>query len=140
VGTRSLISLEGSYIGSAQPISALGLSSGATLVGNGVQGDLRLNGTVGLPVVPFLYAGAAWRRYDLTNTTQNLSDVRGSDDVLEIPMGAGVASHFGRAILDVRGEFRAATNEDLLPQTTGLSSGSANMNRWDAKATIGLEF
>jgi hypothetical protein len=149
VGTRSPIAFEGSYIGSAQQIKALGLDDGAVLMGNGVQGALRLNATTDLPVQPFIFAGAAWRRYDLTNTNQNLSDVQGSDDVLEVPMGAGIAAHLGGLVLDVRGEFRASAMEDLMPETAVDSVENATdidqdnraaMNRWGAKATIGVEF
>lgn len=149
VGTRSPIAFEGSYIGSAQQINALGLDDSAVLVGNGVQGALRLNATVDLPVQPFVFAGAAWRRYDLTNTNQNLSDVQGEDDVLEVPMGAGIAAHLGGLVLDVRGEFRASAMEDLMPETAVDSVENATdidednraaMNRWGAKATIGVEF
>ncbi len=149
VGTRSPIAFEGSYIGSAQQINALGLDDSAVLVGNGVQGALRLNATTDLPVQPFVFAGAAWRRYDLTNTNQNLSDVQGSDDVLEVPMGAGIAAHLGGLVLDIRGEFRASAMEDLMPETAVDSvenavdidqDNKAAMNRWGAKATIGVEF
>lgn len=145
VGTRSPLAIEGSYIGSAQGIEALGLSSGAVLLGNGVQGALRLNATIDLPVQPFVFAGAAWRRYDLTNTTANLSDVSGSDDVLEIPMGLGLAARWSGLILDARGEFRATTNEDLLPELTEDevevdSDNFAAMHRWGIKATVGVEF
>jgi len=122
------------------------------LVGNGVQGALRLNATVDFPVQPFIFAGAAWRRYDLTNENFNTSDVASKDDVLEIPMGVGIAGHFGGALVDLRGEFRASTMEDMVPATAGgnndiadavgvdTGSNSAAMHRWGAKATIGYEF
>jgi hypothetical protein len=150
-GTRSPLALETSYIGSAQQINALGLDDSAVLVGNGVQGALRLNGTIDLPVQPFVFAGAAWRRYDLTNTNFNTSDVAGSDDVLEIPMGVGIAGHLAGLIVDLRGEFRASTMEDMVPESNGTSNdledsvgvdqdSSAAMHRWGAKATIGYEF
>ena len=78
----------------ADAISALGVDSSAMLVGNGVQGALRLNGTIDAPVQPFVFGGAAWRRYDLTNTSINTSDLAGSDDVLEIPMGVGLSGRW----------------------------------------------
>lgn len=131
-GTRSLLAVEGSYIGSAQSLSTLGVDSSATLVGNGVQGALRLNGTINAPVQPFVFAGAAWRRYDLTNTSTNTSDIAGSDDVLEFPMGAGVAGRWMGLILDARGEFRIATNEDLV--------ANESMHRWGVNANVGYEF
>ena len=131
-GTRSLLAVEGSYIGSAQSISALGVDSSAMLVGNGVQGALRLNGTIDAPVQPFVFGGAAWRRYDLTNTSINTSDLAGSDDVLEIPMGVGLSGRWAGLVLDARGEFRMATNEDLV--------ANESMHRWGVNANVGYEF
>jgi hypothetical protein len=131
-GTRSLLAVEGSYIGSAQSISALGVDSSAMLVGNGVQGALRLNGTINGPVQPFVFGGAAWRRYDLTNTSINTSDIAGSDDVLEIPMGVGLSGRWAGLVLDARGEFRMATNEDLV--------ANESMHRWGVNANVGYEF
>lgn len=131
-GTRSPLAVEGSYIGSAQSISALGVDSSAMLVGNGVQGALRLNGTINAPVQPFVFGGAAWRRYDLTNTSRNTSDIAGSDDVLEIPMGVGLSGRWAGLVLDARGEFRMATNEDLV--------ANESMHRWGVNANVGYEF
>lgn len=143
IGTRSPLAAEVSYLGSAQSIHTLGLDSDAILVGNGLQADLRLNATTDAALQPFIYAGAAWRRYDLTNTETNTSDVAGSDDVVEFPVGAGVAYRYRGLILDARGEFRAATNEDLMPSLQSdatRTSGPASLHRWGVNANIGYEF
>jgi hypothetical protein len=139
IGTRSPIAFEGSYIGSAQSIDALCLDTDALLVGNGLQGALRVNATLDFPVQPFAFGGAAWRRYDLTNADTNLSDVAGSDDVLEFPVGIGVAGRWNALMVDVRGEYRFATENDLLPVSAD-GSDFAGMDRWGAKATVGVEF
>jgi hypothetical protein len=142
-GTRSPLAFEASYIGSAQSIDALGLDSDAVLVGNGVQGALRLNTTIDLPVQPFIYGGVAWRRYDLTNTSANTSDISDSDDVLEVPLGVGIAGKFQGLIVDARGEFRPAWFQDLVPEIindTGLSDGYGSMHRWGVNASVGYEF
>lgn len=142
-GTRSPLAFEASYIGSAQSIDALGLDSDAVLVGNGVQGALRLNTTIDLPVQPFIYGGVAWRRYDLTNTSANTSDISDSDDVLEVPLGVGIAGKFQGLIVDARGEFRPAWFQDLVPEIindTGLSDGHGSMHRWGVNASVGYEF
>jgi hypothetical protein len=143
IGTRSPLAAEISYIGSAQSINALGLDNDAVLLGNGVQADLRLNATTSGPFQPFIFAGAAWRRYDLTNTQTNTSDISDSDDVVEFPVGAGVAYHYQGFIVDARGEFRAATNEDLMPSLSNditQDSGEASLHRWGVNATVGYEF
>lgn len=140
-GTRDWVGFEAAYIGSAQSINALGLDGDALLVGNGVQGNLRLNLTKDSMVQPFAFAGAAWRHYNLQNQGVNTSDVRDADDVLEIPMGVGLAYKYEGFMLDARGEFRAATGEDLMPSLSGLDGNSrAEMHRWGVNANIGYAF
>ncbi|HEY4182102.1 MAG TPA: hypothetical protein VGM90_34905 [Kofleriaceae bacterium] len=138
-GTRQYLAVEAAYIGSAQGIDALGLDNSAVLVGNGVEGALRLNFTKDQLVQPFVFAGAAWRRYDLKNASFNTSAVRSEDDVLEIPMGAGLAYHYRGLMFDARGEFRAATQEDLMPSLTNQGD-SAKMHRWGANLNVGYAF
>jgi hypothetical protein len=141
-GTRDWVGFEAAYIGSAQSIDALGLDGNALLVGNGAQGNLRLNLTKDQLVQPFAYAGAAWRRYSLQNEGVNTSAVSNSDDVLEIPMGVGMAYKYEGFMVDLRGEFRMATGEDLLPSLTDESgeNTAAEMHRWGVKANIGYAF
>lgn len=140
-GTRSPIAFEAEYIGSAQDISALGLDNDALLVGNGVQGALRVN-LLDTNVQPFLFGGLAWRHYDITNADFNTSAIAGSDDVLEVPMGAGVAFKYAGLMFDARGEYRYADQEDLVPKFTasGLDDGAGSMHRWGANANVGVAF
>lgn len=141
-GTRLPITLEASYLGSAQQINALGLDSNALLVGNGVQGNLRINATTGsIPLQPFLFGGVAWRRYQLQNTDTNTSDVIGEDDVLEVPLGIGVAYKVGGFLLDARGEYRPSFYSNLVPDSgTNAFSDPASLDRWGVNANIGVEF
>ncbi len=141
-GTRDWVGFEAAYIGSAQSINALGLDNDALLVGNGVQANLRLNFTRDSVVQPFAFAGAAWRRYSLQNEGINTSAVRSEDDVLEIPMGVGLAYKFKGFMLDARGEFRPATGEDLMPSLTDTDGDNtaAEMHRWGVNANIGYAF
>jgi hypothetical protein len=142
LGTKTPLGFEGSYIGSAQNINALGIDNDAMLVSNGVQGALRLNAVIGSPVTPFVFGGVAWSHYDLTNTSTNTSAISGSDDLLEIPVGLGVGGSFRGIGYDVRGEMRFATEEDLVPQlSAGRDVGSkADMHRWGVNATLGWGF
>ena len=146
-GTRSPLAFEASYIGSAQRLSALGLDNNAMLVGNGAQGALRLNLLAGLPVQPFVFGGVAWRRYDVTNSATNTSDVGETDDVLELPAGAGIAGMFKGLMVDLRGEFRYTTNADLVrtgnldQPVIGISGNEfGTMHRWGLNANVGYEF
>jgi hypothetical protein len=147
LGTRTPFAAELSYIGSAQSIDALGLDQDAMLVGNGAQGALRLNALPGEAVTPFVFAGAAWRHYNVRHSGPNLSDVANSDDVLEVPVGVGVAGHVNGLLIDLRGEFRASAFENLTESTGGddgfvfdSSDPNAGMNRWGVNASVGYEF
>ena len=64
-GSRSLIAVEGAYVGSVQNIEALGLSTSSLLLGNGVEGTLRVNVTR-TRVQPYLFGGVGWTHYQLT--------------------------------------------------------------------------
>lgn len=137
LGTKQVIGVEAAYFGSAQAIDALGLDPDAVLIGNGVQGNVRINATTDSEIQPFLYGGVAWRRYDITNSSRNTSDINDKDDVLELPVGIGLAYKHQGFMLDARGEFRGAFYEDLVP-TGGTTA--ADLHRWGFNANLGYEF
>jgi hypothetical protein len=141
IGNRSPLGFEASYFGSAQSIDALGLDSNTILLGNGVQGLVRVNFTQDYSIQPFAFAGAAWRHYNLTNNDFNTSDIQDSDDVLEIPMGAGLGFKYKGFMLDARGEFRLASQEDLMPSLVAVDiNDRASLDRWGVNANIGYSF
>jgi hypothetical protein len=142
LGTKTPIGFEGSYIGSAQAIDALGIDDDAVLVSNGLQGAMRLNAVIGAPVTPFLFGGVAWSRFDLANTATNTSDIADKDDLLEIPVGLGIGGSYRGFGYDLRGELRFATNEDMVPElSAGRDTGDrASMHRWGVNATLGYGF
>jgi len=140
MGTNSFIAGELSYIGSAQSIDALGLDNSAVLVGNGAQGALRLNLTkMASYVQPFVYGGAAWRHYDLTNESFNTSDVSNHSDVFEVPVGVGVAGYIMGFMGDVRAEYRGAWGDEILPEPDRNNSNAiiGDMDRWAVTASLG---
>ncbi len=138
-GTRLPLGFEASYLGSLQTIDALGLDTHARLVGNGVQGDLRLNVTTNQIIQPYLFGGVAWRRYSLNNVAFNTSDISSSDDVLEVPVGLGLAYKMKGLVLDARGEFRGSFYDNLVPEPN-TTSNSTRLHRWGVNANIGYEF
>ncbi len=141
VGTLLPIAFEASYIGSAQYLDTIGLNNNAVLVGNGAQGAIRVNVLPGRKITPFVFGGAAWRHYDLSNVQgENTSDLEGDDDVLEIPMGAGLGITTGNFMFDLRGEYRAAFKEDLVPSAGDDNGANAPMNRWGATLSGGVAF
>jgi hypothetical protein len=139
-GSRLPIALEAAYIGSAQNIEALGLSTNSVLLGNGAEGTLRINLTRAR-VQPYLFGGVGWTHYSLTNAQTNTSSVLGSDDVGTVPLGAGLSARLGGFfILDIRGTYRATFGGDMFQ---GLALGSDNSNAmqsWNAAGRVGVEF
>ncbi|HWU87569.1 MAG TPA: outer membrane beta-barrel protein [Kofleriaceae bacterium] len=141
LGTRSLLAFEAQYGGSAQSIKALGLDKSAILMSNSAQANVRLNFLRHAPLQPFVFAGVAWRRYDVTKTSKNLSDIKDRDDVLEVPAGLGLSYRWRGLLLDARAEYRTATNPDLMPRLNVKDlRQKAPMNGFGASASIGYEF
>jgi hypothetical protein len=139
LGTNSPLAFEAAYIGTLQNIEALGLDDDALLTGNGVQGALRLNATTDMAVQPFLYAGVGWRRYSITRADFNTSDIANDDDVLELPVGVGLAYKVGSFMLDARGELRPTFYEDMVPSLNDIGD-DARMHSWGVNANLGFQF
>jgi hypothetical protein len=136
-GSRLPIAVEGAYVGSVQGIDALGLSTTSLLVGNGVEGTLRINLTR-MRVQPYLFGGVGWTHYQLSNTATNTSNILGRDDVGTVPMGGGITARLGRGfILDARGIYRATFDDQLMQ---GQSINDTSMQTWNATGRIGFEF
>jgi len=138
-GSRLPLAVEAAYVGSAQGIDALGLASNAVLVGNGAEGNLRLNLTRSR-IQPYLFGGIGWTHYQLSNMSSvtNTSDVLDKDDIGTVPMGAGVSARLGRAfIIDIRGTYRATFNDDLFRAMTATNN---SLQSWGATGRLGFEF
>ena len=136
-GSRLPVAIEGAYVGSAQNIDALGLSTNTHLIGNGVEGDLRLNFT-NYMVQPYIFGGAGWTHYQITNTATNTSSVLSTDDVGTVPLGAGISIRPTKAFLiDVRGTYRAVFNDTMFDRVTNSNN---SMQNWGAVGRVGFEF
>ena len=132
LGTREFVALEAAYIGSAQNISASGLDPDASLVSNGLEGALRVNLSRS-DLQPYVFGGAAWKHYSLVNERFNDSVVQSSDDVLEIPVGLGLAYSIDAVLLDARADYRPAFDDELI-------GGLYTMDNWGVSARVGFEF
>jgi hypothetical protein len=136
-GTRQYIGVEGAYVGSAHSIDALGVSSNAVLVSNGLEGDVRLNLPVALNhrqlLEPFGFVGMGWARYSVTNTSINTSDLAQHDDVLTVPAGAGLEYAIGRFMADGRFTYRGTYYNDLMRNGGSLSN-------WGVSGQVGFAF
>jgi hypothetical protein len=134
-GTRSIVGLEAAYVGSAQNITAVGLDPNATLLGNGAEAALRLNAPLVYQsslVEPFAFGGFGWTRYNVVNDNFNTSNIRERDDVMTVPVGAGIAASSHGFIFDARFTYHLLFNQDLI--------GNANLDNWMVSANIGSEF
>jgi hypothetical protein len=139
-GTRSYLAFEAAYIGSAQNISALGLGSNARLIGNGAEGDVRINLTRQM-VQPYVFGGLGWDRYQLSMSGSNTSSLRDQDDVMTVPFGAGLSVRAGKGFLfDVRATGRAAYYDDLMDGPYAASGQDAKLHSWNLGARLGWEF
>lgn len=137
IGTRKIVGFEAAYIGAAQNIDTLGLDNSAVLVGTGLEGVARVN--IGKAMFqPYLLAGLGWKRYDITNESFNTSSISDSDNVMEIPVGAGVNYRYEGLILDLRGVFRPSVDDDLVAKPAG--GDRARLHNWSGVLRAGFEF
>lgn len=139
-GTHSPLAAEAAYVGTAGSINALGLDDSAVLMSNGVEGLARLNFIDG-PVQPFAVGGASWVRYNVVNSHVNTSDVRNQDDVLAIPVGAGVATYIPETgfMADIRFMYRFTFDDELLRPTV-LNTTGASLSNWNVSLRLGYAF
>jgi len=136
-GSRLPIAVEGAYVGSVQGVDALGLSTNSLLVGNGVEGTLRINLTR-MRVQPYLFGGIGWTHYQLSNTATNTANILGGDDIGTVPMGAGITARFGHGfIVDGRATYRATFDDQLMQ---GQAVSNTSMQTWNATGRVGFEF
>jgi hypothetical protein len=137
-GSDLPIGVEVAYMGGMQTIDALGLDTDARLLTTSVEGTLRANIYPGI-VEPYVFAGMGWTRYDLTNVDVNTSSVEDQDDLLIVPAGVGFAYRYRGLITDVRGTYRFAFYEDLVP-VANTADDQNDLDTWSAALHVGYEF
>lgn len=146
IGSHMPLALELGYVGSATNINGLPTGQKGTLIGTTAEADLRFNILPHAPVTPYVFGGVGWQRYDVTQATVSLSDggMNSHDNLLEFPVGGGLAYRMQGFVFDLRGTFRATTDNNLVlttPRVNGTNSDNfANMHSWEASAAVGYEF
>jgi hypothetical protein len=147
LGSHVPLGLDVSYLGSAMNINGLPGGQSGTLVGTTVEGALRFNMLPHNIVNPYVFAGVGWQRYDVTETNVTLSDsgMNDTDNLVAFPVGAGLNYRMGGFVGDLRGTFRAASEQNLVlkggaPIGTPTSEDFVPMHTWEASAAIGVEF
>jgi len=141
IGTRLPIAFEAAYVGTAQGVNALGLDTNAILLGSTAEGDIRINILRGR-IQPYVFGGAGWTNYRITNTAIATSDLQRTDNVLEIPFGAGVSARLGHAfLLDIRGTGRWTFDDDLFKTAAAATNAAdSHLYNWMGTAHLGWEF
>lgn len=144
-GSRSIFGGEVGYLGGARDVDAIGLSSGAFMLNNGVEGVGRLNipitgvGDKSSLIEPYTFGGVGWQYFSLANVSTNTSDVDNDDHTLTIPMGVGLALGYGGVTLDSRIAYRPVLFSDMMGYSTNSFDSNA-ISFWTAGASIGYEF
>ncbi|HVZ72594.1 MAG TPA: hypothetical protein VHJ20_09485 [Polyangia bacterium] len=136
-GTREIVGLEAAYVGSARSIQTL-TNNNSNLISNGVEGDIRLN----LPLVsgtsliePFGFIGLGWQHYHVTNTPA-FSDVASNDDVMTLPLGAGLEASYRGFMVDARFTYRQTYLNNLL----SADPNGGRLDTWGVGGNVGVEF
>lgn len=138
-GTYLPVAFEAAYVGSAQGMDALGLDDDAILLGSGVEGVVRVNILQDLPVQPYVFGGAGYTYYNITNESFNTSNVDQDDHTFQIPLGAGVGFRAFGALLDIRGTVRPVFDDSMLDQATA-NQDDASLDNWGLTGRVGFEF
>jgi hypothetical protein len=146
LGTHVPLGLEVAYLGTATQVRSLYSSPTSTLIGTTFEADLRLNLLPRYVIDPYVFGGIGAARYSLQDSHFALATtgVASHDDMMEVPIGAGISYRWAGIVADMRGTFRAtdgsqlvlAENANRVP-TTGQF---APMHSWDATLALGYEF
>jgi hypothetical protein len=145
LGSHLPVALDVSYLGTATNINGLPTGNKGTLIGTTAEAALRYNILPHYAFTPYVFGGVGWQRYDVTQTTVSLSDsgMNDHDNLLEFPLGGGLAYRMNGFVVDLRGTFRATTDQNLVlknPTLSPTSSDFAAMHTWEASAALGYEF
>jgi opacity protein-like surface antigen len=144
IGSRSPIALEAAYVGSAQAIDArFGEENTATLIGTGLEGNVRVNLIPFEMLTPYAFAGLGYKRYDVSGADFRTADtgIADNDTLLEVPLGAGLAYRARGFLADARFTYRMAMGEDLvIPGDFEGDRDAAGLDTWGVTARLGVEF
>jgi hypothetical protein len=141
LGTRTIPAFEAAYVGSARGVTS-GVADGLGLVGNGLEGNFRLNAPLlmsdGVLVEPFAFIGLGWSHYTL-NHVGSAAVITTQNDVGTVPMGAGLAVAYRGFLAEARFTYRPAYNDRDIVLDTGAGRGF-DMDSWNVGLMVGFEF
>ncbi len=139
-GTRLPVGLDLAYVGSAQNLNVAGLSSNASMIGNGGEADLRLQWPKGM-FRPFAFGGIGWTHYSIAKSSTVGTAVLDGDDIGTVPFGAGIAiGKVNGLTFELRGTGRYAFDDQLLEGVYAGTGQSARLHSWAVTARLGAEW
>jgi hypothetical protein len=139
-GTQLPVAIEAAYVGQAQGIDATGIDTDTVLLGNGIEGAVRLQ-LPGYMLQPYALVGMGWMRYQLTNRDLNTSAIRNDDDTLTVPLGLGLTVMLPvGAMFDVRGVYRPTFSDNLLNDYYSGTGISPELHTWGVSGNLGWSF
>jgi hypothetical protein len=141
IGTHIPLALDISYIGTAANVNTFSGQPNGTLIGTDVEGAVRFNILPHYDWTPYIFGGAGWGHYNLSSPKFATADsgMASSDDLVVFPMGVGFGYRdLSGFTFDMRGTFRATTNSNLLFDAN--TNSHANLDTWEASASLGYEF
>jgi hypothetical protein len=141
-GTKSFVGLEAAYVGSANNVrNILGNNVSSSLIGNGLEGALRLQVPIMMGysmVEPFGFVGLGWTNYRVTNNRIATSDFSTrSDNVMTVPLGGGVAYTYKMFTVDARASWTPTYYNNIIINNPGSSN---NLNHWGIGGNLGVAF
>ncbi len=89
---------------------------------------------------PYIVGGAGWKHYALAGDKFNVSGIRNDDNLVELPMAAGIAFHTSGFMMDARGMYNYALNTSLFTPAGQAGSNGAQLHNWSARVNMGFEF
>jgi hypothetical protein len=136
-GANRIFGVEAAYLGAAHSIP------GAFLVRNGLEGTVRLNAPVvrgPVVAVPFALAGLGWSRFQIADGDGDgdALQLSGENDVAVLPVGAGIAIGYDRALLDLRFAYRFTFQDAILDN--GRSREDGQLESYTVGAQLGFVF
>ena len=135
LGTRFWIGVEGADVGSARKIRTTGVDT--NLVSHGAEGNLRINYPASggnLLIEPFVFGGLGWTHFHINGLRATTGILRPSDDILTVPVGAGITFGYDHFLIEGRFTYRQTFYDDLVP------GGNGTLKNWAAGASLGFEF
>jgi hypothetical protein len=140
MGSRLPLAFEGAYIGSRQNLAMMGLQPNGVILGNGGESNLRFNLTRGA-VQPYVFAGAGWIRYRFSDTKLRTIDGQASENVFQMPFGAGLTVRGHHAFADARATGRFLYNDVLVDRAeTSSSTKLGAVSSWSLIGRVGWQW